>query len=227
MGLRFFCILILGIFACSKVNQWKQPTKINFNVALVDLSSLDGKLNFEKGYCSLKSLNFDGNRTEGADVYFTKEYDSFLDVTFGNSTNEALEFDIPQGAYNSIMITLVSNSNDRPNLVLEGKYEDITGKKHPIRFELEENETFIIEGKSLDNSNNSINLLSDAPTNATITLSSSQLFSKVTESLLASAESVNFNGVNTILINSTINKPIYDLVVGSLDSESLHAVIVQ
>ena len=219
--------MILGIFACSKVNQWKQPTKINFNVDLVEQSSLDGKLNFESGYWSIERFNFDGIRTEGANVYFTKEYSTFLEVVFGNRLLQELQFDIPQGTYSSIMIRLESSFKDRPNLTLEGRYEDLTGKKHPIRFELKENETFTIEGKSLDNSNNSINLLSDVPTNATITVPVNQWLSKVTEQLLASAESVSINGINTILINSTVNKPIYDLIVETLNDQSLNAVIVQ
>ena len=32
MGPKIFCFIILTIFACSKVNQWKQPTKVNFNI---------------------------------------------------------------------------------------------------------------------------------------------------------------------------------------------------
>lgn len=225
MGLKFICVLILGVFACTKVNQWKQPTKVCFNVNIEDEVAAEGKLIFNSGYMAIESFQFDGKRNEGADVYFTKNYSAGLNATLGKTDIEALSFDIPQGIYTSINVEVVSKNNNLPNLVVNGMFEAVDGSMFPVRFEFEETEVFNIEGEDL--TGNEVNLIESQKTNATIWLQPAKWFTTISATSLDNAERVSVEGKNTILINKNTNQQIYNGVVSALSKEGQKAIFIR
>lgn len=220
MGLKIFCLFILGIFACSKVNQWKQPTQVCFDLNIEEETIMDGSLSFKQGYLMIESFKFDGKRMQGADVYFTKYYEQVLNTSFGENNIEDLTFDVPQGNYKEIKLEIVSETKDEnPNLVIHGFYKDKSGKSYPVCFELDKMETFTIVGKDLVENAEHIDLVQTAKTKASILLNPTRWFEGLTKSTLEKAEKVSVEGKTTILINNTINQQLYDNIVASLESE--------
>ena len=227
MGLKLICFLILGIFACNKVNQWKQPTKVCFNINIEEQSTAEGKLVFNAGYLIMESFSFDGKREEGSDVYFTKVYDVSLNAMLGETVPKELTFDIPQGIYSSIEVEVVSKSANLPNLVVNGLFENNAGTKYPVRFEFNKTKTFLIEGEDLVKNGNEISLEESLKTNATIWLNPAKWFEAVSAARLDKAAIVSINGEDTILINETINPQIYHVVVAALTKNEQKAVFIR
>ncbi|BDS12222.1 hypothetical protein [Aureispira anguillae] len=227
MRLKIFCFFILSIFACSKVNQWKQPTKICFSIDLLDATILDGKLTFDEGYLMVESFKFDGKRTEGADVYFTKHYTDEFTAPLGIERLDELSFDVPQGIYQSIDVELVSKSSHTPNLVINGTFKNKMGLLYPVRFELAKTEVLHITGEDLMGNDKEVDLAKITKTKATILLDPAQWFSSIQGASLEQAEKSPVGGQSTILITKTINQQLYEEVVAKLEREEQKAVFVK
>lgn len=225
MGLKIFCVLILGIFACNKVNQWKQPTEVCFHIELSEDKAINNQLAFHTGYLVMQSFNFDGKRAEGADVYFTKQYKNTLNAPIGEDFIEGLTFDIPQGVYTSIDVEVFSKNNQVPNLVINGTYKDQQGAKHAVRFEFTETVTFEIEGEHAVDKNQDIDLVDNSKAHAAIMMNPSKWFDFL--SGLEHASSVDIDGEKTIVISQTHNPDIYQHVIARLGQEKQKAVFVK
>jgi hypothetical protein len=228
MGLKIFCVFILGIFACSKVNQWKQPTEVCFSISLAEETIMDGALSFKKGQITVESFKFDGKREEGGDVYFTKHYTEELNTFFGATKVSDLEFDVPQGMYTGIKLEITSAvKNKKPNLVINGFFKSKTGKSYPVCFEMAKMETFSIVGEDLVENDAQVDLFQVAKTKATILLNPTKWFSSLTREALEQAEKISVEGIHTILINHTMNGQLYNDVVASLEMDTAKAIFVK
>lgn len=228
MGLKIFCFFILSIFACSKVNQWKQPTEVCFNIDIAEEAIMDGALFFKEGYISLASFEFDGKREEGGDVYFTKNYAQELKTLFGASDISDLKFDVPQGIYTAVNLEITSAiKEEKPNLVVDGFFKNKQGTLYPIRFELSEMETFSIVGVNLVDKEEQIDLAQVAKTQATILLNPVKWFAVLPKSALEQAEKVSIKGINTILINNEVNGQLYKEILANLGKDIMKAIFVK
>lgn len=228
MGLKIFCFFILGIFACSKVNQWKQPTAVCFNINIAEEAIMDGALFFKEGYITVESFKFDGKRAEGGDVYFIKDYKEELKTLFGARDISDLEFDVPQGVYTGINLEIISAvKNKKPNLLLQGLFESNTGKSYPVRFELNKMERFSIVGEDLFENDTEVDLAQVTKTKATILLDPVKWFSVLTKEALEQAEKVSVEGINTILINHAVNEQLYKDILAALEMNTAKAIFVK
>jgi hypothetical protein len=228
MGLKIFCFFILSIFACSKVNQWKQPTEVCFNINIVEEAIMDGTLLFKEGYISVASFEFDGKRQEGGDVYFTKNYAQELNALFGASDISDLKFDVPQGIYTAVNLEITSAiKEEKPNLVVDGFFKNKQGTFYPIRFELSKMETFSIVGTDLVDKEEEIDLVQVTKTKATILLNPAKWFAVLPKSALEQAEKVSIEGINTILINNAVNGLLYKEIVANLGKGTVKAIFVK
>ena len=228
MGLKIFCFFMLSIFACSKVNQWKQPTEVCFNINVVEDTTMNGALFFKTGYVRVESFKFDGQRAAGADVYFAKNYTQTLKTLFGARDGSDLEFDVPQGIYTEINLELISAvKNKKPNLVVHGFFKSYTGRSYPLRFELTKNEHFSIFGEDLTGNDTAVDLSEVSKTKATILLNPANWFRVITKERLEQAEKVSVEGVQTILINSLVNGQLYKDIIAALEKDTAKAIFVK
>jgi hypothetical protein len=227
MGLKFFCILILGVFACNKVNQWKQPVKVCFNIDVLQEPAVSGNLSFSSGYLNIESFNFDGKREQGADVYFSKSFNPQFSVVLNDNPVNEMSFDIPQGVYTSIEVEVLSDNNTFPNLVVSGIFSDGISYSVPIRFEYAEIDTFTIQGEDVFGDNQNIDLAENSEFKSTIWMNPSDWFKSVSESTLENADLVTFEGEKIILINSTNNTQIYKTVSDALSDDKQIAIFIK
>lgn len=225
MKLKFFCLIILGVFACNEVNQWKQPTKVCFKIDLASANALGGKIVFESGQIAIGNFSFLGKREEGADIYFTKEHERILYAQLNNKETEALEFDIPQGVYKMMQVELGGSKNNLPNLLLDAVYISKSGDKIPLRFEFEEPSMFAIEGET-SLSSNRVLFADNTKNTATILLNTTKWFESIELDKLEKAERVFVQKQNTILINKQTNVNIYNNIVIGLNKGTQKAIFV-
>lgn len=227
MGLKFFCILILGVFACNKVNQWKQPVKVCFNIDLAEEAAVSGTLSFNSGYLNIGSFIFNGKREQGADVYFTKSFNPQFSLILNDSPVNEMSFDLPQGVYSSIDVEVLSGNNNSPHLVVSGIFSDGISSSVPLRFEYNEIDTFIIEGEDEFGDKENIDLAENSEFKSEIWMNPSDWFNSVSVSALKDADLVTFEGEKILLINSSNNTQIYKTVCDALSDDKQIAIFIK
>ena len=220
-------LMLVGMFSsCQDEEELKIPTDVGFKVDINRSASTNGRLNFTHGHINLASFAFDGRREQGGDVYFEKQYDQGLLISFDpGKTVEALKFQIPQGNYTRIEVELESYDDLHDDgLVLIGTYLNANGIQYPVRFELGSSLAFEI--KSRDGSgNNQIILKAGTPASAVVKLDPIKWFETVPASYLDNAvlvveegesEGEVEAGASYILINEGINENIYEIVLSRI-----------
>lgn len=204
-------MLMLGIFACSKVNQWKQPVEICFVIEPASSTFNIISLDFKEINLFLHRFNFDANRAQGADVYFTKQYPSNASVTFDASCNTNLKFEIPQGTYADINIKITSEQEQGPSIQLLAQF-DYNNQKIPLLLELSKLEDIQLKGVDLQGNQTNLNLENRDRVEARIQLQVENWFDGITTAMLEEASTLDSNGQASILIRSNANVDLYNQI---------------
>lgn len=210
MRLKIFCGFLLCIFACSKLDELKQPTSIGFDLSLSTTQFLNGELVLRTGYVELSNFIFDGQREQGSAVYFNTAYDNSIQVPLKGPTLETMTFDVPQGIYTSVNIRL--GDEDKPSiLVLEGEWKPNSVAPVYVQLELKDVEQWLIVGKNRARQQQPLTLTTQKAT-ASIVLQPHLWITAEQNDLWEMAEMSLVNGRSTILVNSTTNVALYEAI---------------
>jgi hypothetical protein len=168
-----------------------------------------GKLEINKGTLMIRSLEFDGRRDEGRDVYFASDLREPLIVNLEDATgNQELSFDIPQGVYNMIEIHIHPGGSTAPPLVLEGTISRGAAHVITVRFELDIYEKLRIRAEPYES--DKIVLRRDVPSYALIVVDAASMFRFIHPTMFRDAVLTDIGGVPTLLINSITNKELFN-----------------
>lgn len=213
-------IVLAGIFLIS-CGKWKQPTDVKFYMDIDKSSAINNQLTFTGGEIVIEYFEFDGDREKGDDVFFGKDFADGLTIPFDETLEiEGLDFVIPQGIYKRLDIRFkTSDDVTETTLVLNGNYSYSGGGTIPVRFEIEDTQSFEARAESEDGGD--IILDKDVQSPAKIILDPSYWFEPVPVSSFESADIVDFDGVNTLLINKDENSEIYNLVFDRVDESHM------
>ena len=222
-------VFIISLYSCKK-DELTLPSDVTFTFGIVphysyyaknqtfgftNLSS--GFLNIDKGTLVIDAIEFDGKRNEGKDIYFTSNFGSQVLANLGNqTTNINVSFDIPQGAYNRIDITLHLGTSSQVSIAIEGTMSAGVFSSLPIRFEY--NFTDQVKVRATPKTGNSIVLRKDKPSIAQVLVNAEYLFRFVNPSILSNATIVNIDGDDILLINSQNNINIFNQIANRLDN---------
>ncbi len=211
-------MLMLGIFACNKVNQWKQPLELCFAIELEP--STAGTTNsffieIESVQLALQSFNFDANRAEGADVYFTKQYAANASVLFDATCQTNLQFEIPQGTYSNIGLSLSSKQDQGPGIIVSAKFNN-NNQSIPVLLELSKLDDIQLFGVDQQGNQTDLNLDNLERVEATIQIAVSEWFDGVTISMLEEAVQLDVNAQPSIYISSVSQEDIYNQILENL-----------
>jgi hypothetical protein len=177
--------------------------------------TVSGQLTINGGHFIMSNFEFSGQREKGDDVYFTQDFSGGLTIPFDlNNEISELDFQIPQGSYNSIEIGMRTSSSGI-GILVEGTYTYSGGGTIPVRFEFTAVEQFEIEAENDGGGNIILDKDHDSP--AKIILDPTHWFSPVPVSYFENATITNVSGTNTILIDSNTNEDIYDIVLDRLE----------
>ncbi len=221
-----FLIILFVFTACNKKNIWKEPTDVGFKINIKKTDIIDKRFNFTDGTIIIAEFEFEGEREQADDVYFSKSFPGGLNIDFDPDTPiPELDFDIPQGTYTGISVAFDTFDDlGYNNIVVNGTYTNPEGEKLPLRFEFRSGEYFVITAEDYSG-NSQIILDADIPASATIVLNPVYWFQKISSSLMNDAVLTEINGKETILINDTVNENIFDIVADRLD-ESTETVFI-
>ncbi len=220
-------VVLISLQACSSADEsdLKEPTTLEFRMDLVREATKGGALSFNGGFLILSRFTFDGDRVQGGDSYFDREYEDGLYVPFEAGTPIGdLNFMVPQGTYTEIEVEFEIESDDDLSLQAEGIYTNSDGATYPVVLQLEKLEIFGVNARN-DAGNSEVILTANRMNLGNITLNPVHWFSSVSIEELDEAETVDFEGVETILINEEVNEDIYDEVEDRVD-ELMELVIL-
>jgi len=127
--------LLLGISSCTE-DEFFEPATLQLAIKMENSEIFDedngnggppfeDELEFEAGELLLTSIEFDGERENNDDRYCSRDFSDILvaDLSEGQ-LNQQVSFDIPQGSYNHIRLTLHTGESDSlPGLRFRGKWE--------------------------------------------------------------------------------------------------------
>lgn len=225
--------LLAGIqLSCQDTEEFKIPSDIGFRMDVNREGDAGSQLSFTSGYITLASFSFDGEREQGGDVFFEKEYEQGLQIPFdATKPVDALAFQVPQGNYVRIEVEMETYDDAAvAGLVVYGAYLHSNGIRYPIQFEL--SSSINMEIKARDKSGSShIVLKQSSPATGKIRLDPVKWFEAVPLSLLDNAvltaeenhgeneEEIEF-GSSYILINEEINEGIYEIIITRIEQSA-------
>jgi hypothetical protein len=226
-----FIIMILFIAGCIKEkDELTLPVRIKLQIAALPLQENYFLYAFE-GKIGIKSIQFEGKREAGEDIFFETDPKMNLQtLQLSSKPTGILEFEIPQGIYNymrwdltlkSIMTEELNNVGDadslRIGLVIPGSYwmEDWTDEWGwdisitPFIFGIDDTELFSFKSTGIDGRSGIV--ITDRKTyEITLLLDLQGTFGSVSWESFAEAELTDANGQQIILITSDKNKNLYE-----------------
>ncbi len=229
-NILFLLVLLLLLTSCEK-DEHTLPAKVNFEFELISYDygeisktgtvsdKSQGNLEVNHGTLNIGSIEFDGRREQGKDIYFES---NFSEAVFANlSTGQCskpISFDIPQGVYKFIEINLNLLDNNGAPLMLEGTLrrgmpfeDDIL-----IRFEYPIAERIRIKAEPKNNTG-SIVIKKDVTSTFTIKVDAGVVFRFVNMNMLMNAEIFTFEEEKTIIINQEKNNDIFNLIASQVE----------
>jgi hypothetical protein len=216
----YLLVPLLILPSCIKDDLTK-PAEVTFQF-LLNNEQKDGKfLDFEAGTMVIKEIGFEGYRESGEDVFFTSDFENVImaDLATG-ATTELIKFDIPQGIYDHINLTIeIDKNNEDPSLTLNGTYNSANHGFIPVRFDFDINDILNLNPKP-GQGKNKIVLNKDIPSTAEVMLSTGFMFQVVNSRMLESAEITQQNGEAMIVISKDLNQHIFNAVVNRLEKST-------
>lgn len=136
---RFFLLaltglMIVGLHACTE-DEFIEPATINLEIKMTNADNpfgqgrggppFEDELEFSQGRLLISSIEIDGKRADNDDYYFSRDFETPLTANLTEGTlSQPVSFDIPQGSYEYIRITLNTTSTDTCcGLVFRGLWE--------------------------------------------------------------------------------------------------------
>jgi hypothetical protein len=221
-------IILLLVFSSCKKDELTLPSDVlfKFGIAPYETNESDAQmyqkatssnLILNKGLLLLSAIEFDGKRDEGQDVFFISNFTRTVVANLENeSTNFDVKFDVPQGVYSKVDVTIHLDNSTSTAVIVEGTIAINGGIPIPLKFEYAFPDQVRI--RALPPSGQSIVLRKDQRSVARVILDASYLFRFTNPNLLANADVINENGKPLILINSSNNKPIFNQIASRISS---------
>jgi hypothetical protein len=188
---------------------------LNTDGSIIDKASNNGILVIDRGSLIISSIEFEGRREQGEDVYFSSNLGQKIIADLGAmTTNIPVSFDIPQGVYHHIEITLNLGTDGQAPLIMEGNLQRGPLQDTPIRFEYPFTERIRIIGKGKHQQN--IVLHEDKLSVARVEINAESLFRLVNMGMIMTASTINQGGQDIIIINHQNNLPVFNMIANRL-----------
>jgi hypothetical protein len=225
---RFFIIIAIALVLVSCKDELTLPAKVHFDFGMVIFQNEDpakgqqktsspNRYSIESGELTIEAIEFDGRRNQGKDVYFMSNFsEKIVSQLDTQSANIKVEFDIPQGEYNRVDITLHLGEGNNTPLRLEGQFTYGQSNTIPIHFEYAYTDKITIRAKPKNGTN--IILSKDNVSNAKVIVDTEFLFRFLNPGVIANAARVNQDGQETILINHLNNVEIFNQVANRFNN---------
>lgn len=225
-----FSLLAGILLSCQDTEEFKIPSDIGFRMDIKREAEAAGPLSFTNGHITLASFSFEGEREQGGEVFFDKEYEQGIKLPFDAAKPvDALVFQVPQGNYIRIEVEMETyDDTSVSGLVVFGSYLNSNGTRYPIKFELSSAVDMEIEATG-NTGSRQIVLKQSSPATAIIKLDPFKWFEAVPLSHLDNAlltveenegETEEGEGSSYILINEEVNENIYEIIITRIEQSA-------
>jgi len=216
------CIICIAVSSACEKNELKLPAEVqlafDMNTFTMSENSKAGQqFSIDEAYLVLGALEFDGEREQGEDYFFTSKFDEALQAEMhtGNASRQ-VSFDVPQGVYRRIELSLSVGTDSSPAIMLRGKFHKGPLEDIPVVFEYPYREEIRVRAMNREG-NRQVVLKKDEPGKATILLDAPFMFQLFNMGMLINAERFVNEGEETIIINSNKNTEIFSVLATRLD----------
>lgn len=213
-----FCILVVIASASCEEDELKLPAKVNiaYDMNIFTLGDDEAKgdpvFTVDEGYLVINTIEFDGEREQGDDYFFSSALEESLQVELHSGiVSKDITFDIPQGVYKKIEFTLLIGDEEYPALRLNGICNKAPFENIPLQFEYPFTEEIQIGATNIDGKKEIV-LTKEAPSTATIILDVPTLFKLFNLGMIQQAELVKIEDEDVLLINNETNTNIFNIL---------------
>lgn len=218
----FLVVIFNLLFSSCEKDEYTKPIEVSFGFTMdslqLDESTKSSSFTIDKGNLVVETLEFDGRREQGDDYFFTSEFSTPLQAGLHNQImNQNVSYDIPQGIYNRIELTLSIGDGNENALCLEGNFNRGPFDEVPVLFEYAFQEQIRINARNKEGGEQIV-LSKDNPVKATVRINVPNLFQFVNMNMIKNAETVQINGQEVIRINKETNNTIFNLIATKLDN---------
>jgi len=197
--------------SCKK-SELKKPTRVEFKFDLNKSDNQNPIVKITKADISIDAFNVMGDRVEGEDIAFTRDFPEGEAIEAEGMEIEALDYDIPQGEYQHLQVDFnIQDKGQEPSVSLRGNYKPNIGGTKALRFEYYGNLNLSIAGEN-ENAGTTIVLDKKEVKKATVELDAIHWFSSLTSTQLENATLSNDQGQDKIIISPTSNTSLYNIV---------------
>ena len=219
---KYIVLLVLLFLFASCKDELTLPTSVYFDFGMISFLNEEPAQNnqkvggnnrytIESGELIVEAIEFDGKRNQGEDVYFMSSFTNKVIAQLDTHTsNFDVEFDIPQGEYNRVEVTLHLGNGDESPLKLQGQFAQGQSGSFPVRFEYPYTDRITIRARPQNGTN--IVLSKDKLTTARVVVDTEFLFRFLNPGLIANAARVTREGQEVILINHQHNVDVFNQV---------------
>lgn len=217
--------LFVGFTSCTK-DELTKPASVNLSMEIVKdevnlrTNSSGPAVKINKTHYVFSEMEFQGYRQSGNDYFFTKKFEEGLEVTVeeGKPTS-LLSFDMPQGVYDRINISLKVLKNTEASIVMEGFYTNNKMEAIPLIFIYNFDEVFEYPARPGNNSS-TISVSKASSNEATIQFSPSYWMQLINARMLQGAKLDLIAGRPTIVISEESNTHIFNLLTSRIKNAS-------
>lgn len=216
-------ILAALLIGCDAANDaLKAPSFVTVEFLLQE--STHPKLDFTTGFIRINNFEFTGLRDNADDVHFIKAFPTGFGSTLAITSAGVpmQEYDIPQGVYDKIDVTLHlyaaddSHTTAMAGLQVDGNFTRADGTLVPLRAEIAADANVNIAAVS-DTGSPQITLLQSRPATLQIAFYAPDWFESMSMSTLESATLTEIDGMMVLLISKTVNPDLYAIILNNLD----------
>jgi len=174
-------------------------------------------LQFDQGDLFFNFIEFEGDREAGNDILFTSRYENGVEADLdARFTSERISFDIPQGVYERIRISIGNDIETvEPSIILEGAYNSAKDGDIALRIEFDMDSPIELNG--IPGNGSEIVLNRDIPNLVEILFDPPELFPLSTSRQLESATIEVVDGESIIIISKTTNTVIFNTITNRLE----------
>ena len=209
----FFVLMLFGLLLACQKEPLKQPVSVNLSIDMNRLSDPLHSYHFEVGNIWIQSIRLLGDRVEGEDIDYFRDFPGGLALDMNGQLNlNDLGFDLPQGDYDSLNLEIATIGNAAATLKIEGQFVSPAHTADTLALLFEVDEPLVFAWKVQNGNSHQISLNANTDYRLQVHFDPIYWFGNISYQMLDAADSVFINNVNTISINKNQNTGIFSIV---------------
>lgn len=210
----FSFIILLFLFISCEKEDFTKPSPTTFSFILLGTSNSIEHLSFSKIQLIIKEFEFEGVRNNAPDFFFEEVFEEDLNLEWPASV-EMLDFEIPQGVYETVEISFRLSGQNENGVTIEGIYRSLEQRRNVLLLaEIGRDQSLEMAAETEDGSS-AISFTKGTLNQASIEFDATGLFGTISRDRMEQA--VNELDVEeTLIISEELNSDILNVLESQL-----------